>query len=71
MREWLGPARMAKGLSQAEMAEKLGISESYYSCIEAGKRQKKMDITLVTKLAVVLELPLGRVIDLEMRKGGD
>lgn len=70
MRGWLLEEREKKGLSQAEMAKRIGISESYYSLIEAGRRQRRMDITLVSKLSSILELPLGRVIDLEMQKGG-
>lgn len=70
MRGWLLEEREKKGLSQAEMAKRIGISESYYSLIEAGHRQRRMDITLVSKLSSILELPLGRVIDLEMQKGG-
>lgn len=51
MREWLKEARIKKGKTMAQMAAALDISEGYYSYIEAGERQKKMDITLVVKLA--------------------
>lgn len=71
MREWLGPARMAKGMTAEEMAEALGISANYYYQIESGRRQRRMDITLLSKLSVILGLPLGRVIDYEMQKKGD
>lgn len=70
MREWLSKERKGQGLSSAEMADKIGISENYYLQIESGRRQKKMDITLVSKLSTILGLPLGRIIDLEMQKGG-
>lgn len=66
-REWLLAARLSKGLSQAEMADELGISLSYYSLIEAGRRQRKMDIALVHQLSEILGLPLGRTIDCELR----
>ena len=70
MRGWLGPARMAKGLTQEEMAKKLDISPSYYFLIESGRRQKKMDITLVAKICSVLGLPIARVIEMELQPEG-
>lgn len=54
MREWLKTLRKDNNLTAAEMADKLGISESYYSLIENGERQKKMDIVLVTRIAEAL-----------------
>lgn len=71
MRDWLKPARIERGLSPADMAKALDISENYYFAIESGRRQRKMDITLVSKLSGVLKMPLGRIIDLEMRKKED
>lgn len=38
MREKLKQARKAKGLTQQQMADKLGISLVYYQKIEAGDR---------------------------------
>lgn len=38
MRENLRQARKAKGMTQQEMADKLGISLRYYQQIEAGDR---------------------------------
>lgn len=49
----------------AEVAEKISISESYYSMIEAGERQKQMDITLAVKLADVLGLSIESVVAME------
>ena len=65
MREWLKEQREKKGLTMKEMAEKLGISEGYYSYIEAGERQKKMDITLVTKLADIFRLKIQQIVEYE------
>lgn len=50
-----------------DMAEKLGISESYYCLIENGERQKRMDISLLIKLADALEMPITEVVALEER----
>lgn len=65
MRDWLKQSRLEKGLTQAQVAEELHISESYYAFIENGDRQKKMDIPIAAKLSVVLGLPLDRIVALE------
>lgn len=66
MRAWLKEARQKRGLTQKEVAEKLFISESYYSCVESGDRQKKMDISFASALATILCLPIADVISLEL-----
>ena len=65
MRDWLLKARTAKGLTMKQMGEALDITESYYSMIESGTRQKQMDLTLVTKLSVVLDIPITEIASLE------
>lgn len=65
MREWLKTARENKGFTMEQISEKLGISESYYSLIERGERQKRMDISFVTKLADVLKIPIQKIIAYE------
>ena len=67
MREWLKNARESAGLTQAEMAENLGITESYYSFIEKGERQKKMDVTLIFKLSVFLGIPTEQIVQYESK----
>ena len=62
MREWLKNAREKCGLTMKAASEKLGISESYYCSIENGVRQKKMDITLASKISVVFDVPLAEVV---------
>ena len=65
MREYLKKLREEKGLTMQEVAEKLGISKQYYSLIEGGERQRKMDITLVKSLSEVFGIPLERVANEE------
>lgn len=65
MRDWLLTERKKKGLTQLEVAKKLDISESYYNYIEAGERQKKMDVALASKLSVVFGIPLEKIVELE------
>ena len=65
MRSWLFEARTKSGMTQAEVAKKIGISESYYAFIEGGQRQKKMEITLASKLSAIFDIPIKKIVDLE------
>lgn len=65
MREWLKKARTERFLSMSEMAEELGISRSYYSYIESGKRKKLLDTTLCVKLSKILCLPVHQIVEYE------
>ncbi len=69
MREWLPQARTASGMTQAQVAKQLDISESYYSFIEKGERQKKMDVTLVAKLSSIFKIPIEQIVELEKKSG--
>ena len=44
MRKKLKEARLKKGLTQKQVAEQLGISETYYQYIEYGKRTGDFEI---------------------------
>ena len=44
MRENLRTARKAAGLTQQQMADKLGIHERYYKAIESGERLGGIDL---------------------------
>lgn len=65
MRDWLKGKRTERGLTMAQMAERLDLTESYYSLVESGKRQQKMDIVLAAKLSTVLAFPIDQIIRLE------
>lgn len=65
MREWLKNSRKEKGITMSELARKLDISESYYCLIENGERQKRMDISLLAKLADTLNIPIAEIVALE------
>lgn len=65
MREYLLTLRKGKNLTQKELAQKLDVSESYYNQIENGERQKNMDISLVNRLSLVLEIPITTIIEYE------
>lgn len=65
MREWMRALRLERGYTMKEMGEKLHISESYYCAIENGERQKRMDVTVATGLAMAFGIPIARIIELD------
>ncbi len=65
MRGWMVEARKSAGLTQKQVGEKIGVSEAYYSYIEKGERQQKMDITLCSKLSDVFGIPIQKIVELE------
>lgn len=65
MRSWLITLRNEQKMTAQEVADKLGVSGAYYSMIENGKRQKSMDITLVSKLAEIFGVSIQHIINLE------
>ena len=65
MREWLRDLRNQQGYTMKAVAEKLGISESYYCAIENGERQKRMDMVLASGLSVIFGVPMAEIVTLE------
>ena len=57
--------RTESGYTMAQMASMLNITESYYSLIEGGDRQKKMDMLLAGKLSVIFNIPIGQIAEYE------
>lgn len=62
MRNYLKELRVNKNLTQAEIASKLGLSQNYYSMIESGIRQQKMNLPLLQKLSTVFEVSIEYLI---------
>jgi len=54
MCEWLKHIRESLSMSQEEIARKIGISQQYYSFIEAGKRGKKLPVPMAKRIAEAL-----------------
>ena len=65
MRQYLRELREELGCTQLEISKKLNISESYYSLIENGERQKKLDMTMAKKLADIFGVTLEFIYDHE------
>ena len=61
MRTWLKDLRISRNMTQKEMAKAIGITEAYYSLIENGQRQKKMDVTILAGIAKATGTSVGRV----------
>ena len=71
MRSWLLQERLKAGLTQKQMGERIGVTEAYYSYIEKGERQQKMDIPMCMKLAEALNIPVPQIIENELAPGDD
>ena len=65
MRDWMKNARVEKGFTQLQVAEKIGITEGYYSLIENGERMKSLDLTFAKKLAELFGMTVQQVIEKE------
>jgi len=65
LREYLRDLRQAAGMSMADAAERFDISRQYYEMIESGERQRKMDITLISKISAVFGIPMETIIQHE------
>lgn len=55
MRKWLKDIRLAKGLSQLDVAKKIHITFKYYSYIENGERRPSPQVA--KRIAVALGIP--------------
>lgn len=71
MRGWLRQLRKDRGLTQREVAARLGICQSYYGYIETRGRQKKIDLPLLAKIAGVFQVPLMALVDIETSAAED
>lgn len=65
MRKWMEMARKNCGITMKTAATSLGISESYYSMIERGERQQKLDIALAVKMSEIFGVSLEYIVNQE------
>lgn len=65
LREYLVRLRNERNETQQNVADSVGLSRQYYAMIEAGNRQKKMDIALASSLATHFGITLAEMISLE------
>lgn len=65
VREYLIEAREKAGLTQQDVANRIGISRQYYQMVETGERQKRMDLSLAGSLSEVLNIPIAEIVQRE------
>lgn len=67
LRKWLRKLREERGLTQQQMADKFCTTRQNYSAIEAGERQKNLDINIAQKLAEIFDVTLDYICEQENR----
>lgn len=67
MRGYLKQLRKKNNCFQSDIASELGISTNYYCDIENGKRQTKMDVDIVFKLAKIFNVPVDYILTEEQK----
>ena len=65
MRNYLVKLRNTIGETQEETARAIGITRQYYGLIEAGERQKRMDISLAARIASHFNISIEEIIQNE------
>lgn len=65
LRKYLVDLREKHGMTQQDVANQIGISRQYYQMIENGDRQKKPDVSLLSRLAEVFGLTIGDIAEME------
>lgn len=68
MRKYLIKLREKQNESQQDVANAIGISRQYYSMIESGERQKRMDIVLISSLARHFGVSEAEIVKFEQEK---
>ena len=66
MREYLKKLRKEKGLSQEDVAKRLGIREPAYCMIERGYRQEDMKLSTLIGIAEIFEVKPEEIMRMEM-----
>lgn len=68
MRKWLKEKREQFGYTQQQLAEKLGLSQQYYSLIETGNRQQELNLPLVLKLSELFNISMDFIVEMETKE---
>lgn len=67
MRDWMRKRREELNLTAGQVAKELEITQPYYSMIENGIKQKKMDLIVAEKLSGILKMPIEDIVRAEMQ----
>lgn len=65
MRLWLKTLRKEKKMTMKETGAELGVTESAYSQIEKGDRQKDLGLSYAKKISAVFGVTLDEIADME------
>ena len=58
--------RMQAGITQAELAEKIGVSHEFIRRNESKKRKKSFSVDTVWKISVALDIAPGLLFEIDM-----
>lgn len=64
-RDWLKELRRRLGMTQKAVADRFGMSQSYYCLIESGKRGSKLCLKTARKLAEIFNISIEEIFELE------
>ena len=67
VREYLKNARLSLGMTQEDVAKRIGISTNYYCSIEKGERQQDMKASILIALSEVLRIPVSEMLSSERK----
>lgn len=67
MRKWLKDLREMNNMSQQNVADKIGITQNYYSMIEQNERMPKMTIEMAQKLSEIFSIPIKTILENEQQ----
>lgn len=67
LREYLKNARLSLGMTQEDVAKRIGISTNYYCSIEKGERQQDMKASILIALSEVLRIPVSEMLNSERK----
>ena len=65
MREYLRNLRKDSGLTQADVAKRLGMGKTNYNMIENGERQEDLNLSLVISLSEIFNISVEKIIEEE------
>lgn len=65
MRIWLKELRIAKSMTQDDVAKELEMSLQSYNYIENGKRQADLNMSLMLKIAELFNITLDQLVEME------
>ena len=65
---FIASERAARGMTQRELAEKVGINKNYLSHIESGSTKKVISLPLLIRISKVLNIELALLVDIEDMK---